>query len=1074
MPAFVESHVEDAALDWLSGLGYAVLHGPDISPDGPAPERVSYDQVLLTGRLHDSLERLNPHLSAETLEEVRRKIQQTETPSLVEENRRLHCYFVDGVPVEVTREDGTIGGDTARLLDFSDPDANDWLAVNQFTVIEDRNNRRPDVVLFVNGLPLAVIELKNPGDENATLEGAFNQLQTYKAQISSLFRTNAVLATSDGIQARLGSMTANLERFMPWRTVEGSQIAPKGVPELGTLIEGVFEKRRFLSLLRDFTVFGDTGTGLVKIVAGYHQYHAVNRALEATLRAIPGESAEAGRPQMALREDPAAYGLPTANSHPPGDKRIGVIWHTQGSGKSLLMAFYAGLVIATPAMANPTLVVVTDRNDLDDQLFGTFAMCRDLLRQTPQQAESREHLQQLLDRPSGGVIFTTLQKFAPSVGQADYPALTDRRNVVVIADEAHRSQYGFRARVERKTGDISYGFAKYLRDALPNASFIGFTGTPIEKEDVNTPAVFGNYIDVYDINRGVEDGATVPIYYESRLARIELDEEEKSKLDDEVGELTEDEALSEREKLKRRWASVESVVGAEKRLSQVANDLIEHFESRVAALEGKAMIVCMSRRICVALYDEIVRLRPDWHSDDDESGTIKIVMTGAASDPEDWQRHIGGKARRDLLAKRAKDPDDPLRLVIVRDMWLTGFDAPSMHTMYVDKPMRGHGLMQAIARVNRVFRDKPAGLIVDYIGIAQNLKSALGQYSREDQRHAGIDEAEAIAVMLEKYEIVSDMFHGFDHRTGVTGAPQERLAALAGAIEWVLAMQQREAAREETEEGKKRAHRRYNDAVLALSKAFALAAASDEAQDIRDEVGFFQTVRAALAKSAPGSGKTSAQRDFAVQQIVSRAVVSTEIIDILQAVGLDTPDISILSDEFLAEVQGMEKKNLATEALRKLINGEIRSQSRVNVVETRAFSERLEAAIARYHSNAITTAEVLQELIGLAKDIRAAHLRGEEEGLSPEEISFYDALAQNENAVEVMGNDHLKVIAHELLNSLRSNASVDWQHRESARARMRILVKRILRKHGYPPDLQDAAVQTVLAQAEVLSARWAA
>ena len=1043
---FSERHVEDAALEWLSGLGYAVLHGPDISPDGPTPERVSYGQPLLIARLREALERLNPHLPAETLEEVLRRVQLTETPSLIEENRRLHRYLIEGVPVEVAREDGSVGGDVARLVDFTNMGGNDWLAVNQYTVVEHGHNRRPDVVLFVNGLPLAIMELKSPGDENATLEGAFNQLQTYKDQIPSLFRTNAALVTSDGLHARLGSLTANLERFMPWRTVDGSEVVSKGAPELGTVIEGVFEQSRFLALLRDFTVFGYTGSGLVKMVAGYHQFHAVRHAVKSTIAA----------------------------SSPEGDRRIGVIWHTQGSGKSLLMAFYAGQIVAHPAMENPTLVIITDRNDLDDQLFGTFAMCRDLVRQRPQQADSREDLRKVLTRPSGGVVFTTIQKFAPERGETDYPVLTDRRNVVVIADEAHRSQYGLRAKVARKTGEISYGFAKYLRDALPNASFIGFTGTPIEKEDVSTPAVFGEYIDVYDINRGVEDGATVPIYYESRLARIELDEDEKPKLDEEIAELTEDEAQGEQEMLKRRWANIEAVVGAEKRLRLVAKDLVEHFESRVVGMDGKAMIVCMSRRICVALYGEIIKLRTEWHSDDDEGGTLKIVMTGAASDPREWQQHIGGKARRELLARRAKDADDPLKLVIVRDMWLTGFDAPSMHTMYIDKSMRGHGLMQAIARVNRVFRDKPAGLIVDYIGIAQNLKSALGRYSRNDRRHAGIDEAEAVEVMLEKYEIVADMFHGFDYRTGLTGAAQERLAALAGAIEWVLDMQQREAARESTEESKKRVHRRFNNAVLALSRAFALAAASDEAHDIRDEVGFFQTVRAALAKSAPGAGTSSAERDLAVQQIVSRAVVSTEIVDILEATGLETPDISILSDEFLAEIKGMEKKNLALEALSKLINGEVRSQSRMNVVQSRAFSDRLEEAIARYHANAITTAEVIQELINLAKDIRAAHQRGEEEGLSKEEISFYDALAQNESAVEVMGNDQLRLIAHELLSSLKSNAPVDWQHRESARARMRILVKRILRKYGYPPDLQDDAVQTVLQQAEVLAARWAA
>ncbi len=652
--------------------------------------------------------------------------------------------------------------------------------------------------------------------------------------------------------------------------------------------------------------------------------------------------------------------------------------------------------------------------------------------------------------------------------------LTDRRNVVVIADEAHRSQYGFRAKVDRKTGDISYGFAKYLRDALPNASFIGFTGTPIEATDVNTPAVFGDYIDIYDISRAVEDGATVPIYYESRLARIELDEGEKPKLDDEIADLTEDEALDEQERLKRKWATVEALVGADKRLELVADDLVRHFEAWVGALDDKAMIVCMSRRICIALYEAIIRLRPEWHSPDDMAGAIKVVMTGSAADPAHWQQYIGNKKRRDDLAKRARNPKDSLKLVIVRDMWLTGFDAPCMHTMYVDKPMQGHGLMQAIARVNRVFRDKPAGLVVDYIGIAQKLKDALGVYSPADRQKTGIDEAQAVAVMLEKYEVVRDMFHGFDYLSGLTGSAKDRLTVLAGALEWVLDFQQKAAAAETTEEGKKRAHRRYSDAVLALSTAFSLSSASEEARDIRNEVGFFQTVRAALVKSASGGGKTGAERDFAVQQIVSRAVVSTDIVDILGAAGMSRPDISILSDEFLAEIQGMERKNLALEALRKLLEGDIQSRSRTNVVESKAFSERLEAAVARYHSNAITTAEVLQELIAIAKDIRAARARGEETGLSDEEIAFYDALADNESAVDVLGDDKLKVIAQELVVSLKQNVAVDWTHRESARARIRVLVKRILRKYGYPPDLQDAAVRTVLEQAERLSARWAA
>jgi type I restriction enzyme R subunit len=821
-------------------------------------------------------------------------------------------------------------------------------------------------------------------------------------------------------------------------------IAAKGQPELNILIEGIFERRRLLDLLHDFTVFGETGSGLSKIIAGYHQFHAVRHAVEKTVEA----------------------------SAPQGDRKVGVIWHTQGSGKSLLMAFYAGQLVRCPELENPTIVVITDRNDLDDQLFGTFSMCRDLIRQTPIQADSRDDLQSALSRASGGVIFTTIQKFSPATGERIYPVLSERRNIVVIADEAHRSQYGFRARIEQKTGEIAYGFAKYLRDALPNASFIGFTGTPIEKDDVNTPAVFGEYIDVYDISRAVEDGATVPIYYESRLARIELPEAEKPKIDAEIEALTEDEATTEQERIKRKWATVEALVGSEKRLSMVAADLVRHFEDRVAAMDGKAMVVCMSRRICVALYKHIVALRPDWHSDDDVAGKIKIVMTGSAADPQAWQPHIGTKGRRDLLAKRAKDPKDPLKLVIVRDMWLTGFDAPSMHTMYIDKPMKGHGLMQAIARVNRVFRDKPAGLVVDYIGIAQNLKNALGQYSGSDQRQAGIDEAEAVAVLLEKFEVVKAMFHGFDYARGLAGTAHERLVVLAEAIEWILDQQHDAAARESSEDGKRKQNRRYQDAVLALSKAFALASASDEAREIRDEVGFFQTVRAALVKSADGAGITGAEREFAIQQILDRAVVSTEIVDILAAAGINTPDISILSDEFLSEIQQLPKKNLALEALQKLLNDEIRSRSKTNVVETKRFSERLEAAIARYHTNAISTVEVLQELIELAKEVRAARFRGEEEGLSQDEIAFYDALAESESAVELMGNDSLKVIAHELLVSLKGSVTVDWSHRESARARMRVLVKRILRKHGYPPDLQDAAVQAVLRQAEALSASW--
>jgi len=1042
---FTEDHVEQACLDWLEELGYGVQHGPDISPDGEARERAAYDSTILIDRFKSAFQTINPHLSSDACDYALRKLQQTDFPSLVEENRRLHQLMVDGVDVDITRDDGSTGTDKAKLIDFDNPSNNDWVAVNQFTVIEAGHNRRPDVVLFVNGLPLVVIELKNPVDENATIDDAYNQLQTYKDEIPSLFRTNGLLITSDGLLARVGSLTANSERFMAWRTVDGENIAPKGVPELETLINGVFEQSRLLSLLRGFMVFENTGSDLIKKIAGYHQFHAVHKAVQCTIDAT-GDS---------------------------GDNRVGVIWHTQGSGKSLLMAFYAGEVIAHPQMANPTLIVLTDRNDLDDQLFATFAGCKDLIRQTPVQASDREHLQKLLAVPSGGVIFTTIQKFAPEQGESEYPMLTDRRNVVVIADEAHRSQYGFKAKVASDSGEVSYGFAKHLRDAIPNASFIGFTGTPIEATDVNTPAVFGDYIDIYDIQRGVEDGATVPIYYESRLARIELDEDEIAKIDEEIDDLADDDDVSEKEKKKGKWSRVEALVGAEDRLNMVAADLVEHFESRVEAMDGKAMIVCMSRRICIGLYDAITAIRPDWHSADDDKGKIKVVMTGSASDPVAWQQHIGNKARRDLLAKRAKKADDELKLVIVRDMWLTGFDAPSMHTMYVDKPMKGHGLMQAIARVNRVFKDKPGGLIVDYIGIAQSLKNALGNYSGGDRGKTGINQAEAIAVMLEKYEVVKDMFFGFDYAAGLQGEAKDRLAVMAGAMEWILEAQRKAAEHESSDEAKKQAHKRYSDAVLNLSKAFALAASSDDAKVIRDEVGFFQAIRAALVKSV-GTKKKTKDNDLAVQQIISRAVISTEIIDILQAAGMESQDISILSDEFLAEIQGMEKKNLALEALKKLINGEIKSKLSSRVVKTKAFSDRLAEAINRYHTNALTTAQVIEELIKLAKEIRSEIEDIGKDGLSADEVAFYEALAENDSAVDVMGDAKLKIIANEVLQSVRANATVDWYHSDMARAKIRVAVKRILKKYGYPPDLELEAIQTVLQQAELLSKKWAA
>ena len=788
-----ENVVEEVAIEILTGLGYVYAPPSEISPEGTAPARTSFGEVILEERFRDALARLNPDIPEDAQTDAIKQVLADELPSLVEENRRLHCLISEGVDVQFQYADGELRSDKVWLLDFSNPSNNDWLVTRQLTVIEGRHQRRPDIVLFVNGLPLAVIELKNPGDEDATVDGAYQQLQTYKNDIPSLFRANAVLVTSDGVQARIGSLTAEVERFMPWRAVTGDDgdVELQGSHEIDVLMRGVFEPARFLQLIRDFTVFGDKGEGPFKILAGYHQFHGARKALEATIKA----------------------------SGPKGDRKIGVIWHTQGSGKSLLMAFFAGLVVRSKTLANPTILVVTDRNDLDDQLFTTFGLCQDLIRQTPEQAGGRDDLRRLLDRASGGVIFTTVQKFTPDKGEERFPILSDRRNVIVIADEAHRSQYGFKSRTDKESGRRRYGYAHHIREALPNASFIGFTGTPIEAIDINTPAIFGDYVDIYDISRAVADGATVPIYYESRVARIFLNDDQKPLIDAEIEAILEDETLSEQEKQKAKWTTVERLVGSEKRLSQVAADMVAHLEARLDAMNGKAMAVCMSRRICVDLYRAIVDLRPDWHSDDDAKGMVKIVMTGAATDPEDWQQHIGGKKRRDDLANRARDPDDPLKLVIVRDMWLTGFDAPCLHTMYIDKPMRGHGLMQAIARVNRVFKYKPGGLVVDYIGVAQNLKNALGQYTASDRDKTGIDEESAVAAMTEQVEIVRGMLHGHDYGHGLTGSPRERLAALGNAVDWVLNWQEKEAARLDEVEAKKKAHKRFQDAVLALGKA---------------------------------------------------------------------------------------------------------------------------------------------------------------------------------------------------------------------------------------------------------------
>ena len=1017
-----ESTVEAAALDWLVETGWGRRFGPSIAPGEPAAERVSYEEVVLTRRLADAVDRLNPTAPATAREDALRRVLRLDAPTAVRRNRLLHRMLVDGVEVDYAAGEGRVAGERIRLVDFEHPSANDWLAVNQFTVVEAGENRRPDVLLFLNGLPLVLLELKDPTTESADIWSAFNQLQTYKSRIPEIFAYNELLVASNGVEARIGSITAGREWFMRWRTIDGATVAPQDMPELEVLIRGLLRPDRLLEFLRYFVVFEDDADRVAKLLAGYHQFHAVNLAVDATIEA----------------------------SRPDGDKRAGVVWHTQGSGKSLSMEFYAGRLILEPRLENPTIVVITDRNDLDDQLFATFARGAELLRQDPVQAESAAHLKRLLSVAAGGVVFTTIQKFLPDEGAARFPLLTKRRNVVVIADEAHRSQY-----------DFIDGFARNMRDALPNATFIGFTGTPIELSDRSTPAVFGDYIDIYDISRAVDDGATVPIYYESRLAKLNLPETEKPRVDAEFEEVTEGEEDSLKQKIKSKWAALEALVGTEKRLAIVAADLVEHFENRTEALEGKAMIVTMSRRIAVELYDELVRLRPAWRGATDAEGALKVVMTGSASDPLPWQPHIRNKVRRDALARRFRDADDPFRIVIVRDMWLTGFDAPSLATMYVDKPMRGHGLMQAIARVNRVFRDKPGGLVVDYLGVADQLRKALADYTAAGGTgNTAIDQKQALAVFREKYDIVAAMFHGFDRSKFFTGTPAERVRVLPAALEHIL-MQ---------DEGRERLIAN----VGALSKAFALAVPHDDVLARRDEVAFFQAVRAALPKGG-GDGKRGPDEvEHAVRQIVSGAIVSDKVIDIFAAAGLPKPDISILSDEFLGEVRDLPQKNLAVEVLRKLLTDEIKIRSRRNVVEGRAFSEMLENSLRKYQNRAIETAAVIEELIAIAKEIRAAKERGEKLGLNEDELAFYDALETNDSAVAVLGDDTLRAIAQELVSTVRRNTTIDWAEREAVKARLRLLVKRVLKRHGYPPDHQEKATKTVLEQAALLSASWGA
>lgn len=1073
MTAIDENAVEQTALGLLESLGYEVAHSPDLAHDGPSPERdpqAAHGDVVLRARLRAALARLNPDLPASALEEAERKVVRTDSPVLIENNRAFHRMLTDGVDVSWMGEDGEHHA-KVWLVDPARPGDNDWLAVNQFTVVNNKYTRRPDIVVFINGLPLAVIELKNAADEKATLHQALNQIQTYKQQIPSLFAYNELLVVSDGIQARSGSLTAGWGRFMPWRTVDGTdlyrepgndqQTDGEVQPGLETLARGLFDRDRFLDYCLSFVTFEDEGgdsASVAKIEAAYHQYFAVNKAVEYTLSACGIEApanlrfarfneAEAADP-FGTGDDEGAY----ERSGRFGDQRIGVIWHTQGSGKSLSMLFYASKVIRHPYMENPTVVVITDRNDLDEQLFRTFAGNRDLLRQNPVQAESRAHLRELLQVASGGVVFTTVQKFFPERKGAEYPLLCERRNIVVMADEAHRSQY-----------DFIDGFARHMHDALPKASFIGFTGTPLERDDKSTPAVFGDYIDRYDIRRAVEDGATVPIYYESRLARIELDEAEKPAIDPEFEEITEsEEEESRKQRLRSKWASIEALVGAEKRIRLVADDLVQHFEARRAAMEGKGLVVCMSRRICVAMYDAITALRPDWHSEDDDKGWIKVVMSGSASDEPEWQPHIRNKKAREALAQRFKDPEDELQLVIVRDMWLTGFDCPALHTMYVDKPMNGHNLMQAIARVNRVFRDKPGGLVVDYLGLADALKRALADYTASGGTgKATIDQEQAVAVMSEKLEVIRGMLHGFDYEPLIHAASGERMTGVANAMDYVLGL----------EDGKKR----FLQAVTELSKAFSLAVPHEDALAVRDEVGLLQEIRSGLAKATGASGVQSrGDMESAIRQLVSRSVASDQVVDVFAAAGMDKPDISILSDDFLAEVREVPQKNLALETLKKLLNDQIKARERKNVVEARSFAEMLEEAVNKYQNRAIEAAEVIEELIRLAREMRAAQDRGEKLGLTDDEVAFYDALEANDSAVQVLGDDTLKDIARELVHSVRKSVTVDWTQRENARAQIRVMVKRILRKYGYPPDKQERATELVLEQASALSQQWAA
>ncbi len=1017
-------------MTWLQDVGYIHLYGPGIAPDGTKPERANYRQVQLAFRLREAIHKLNPTVPIAAREDALKQVMDLGIPSLLSANRHFHKLLVGGVPVQYQLA-GETRGDFVRLIDWAHPERNEWLAVNQFSIKGPHHTRRPDIVLFVNGLPLVLIELKNPADQTADVWKAYDQIQTYKDQIPDVFQYNEVLVISDGTEALLGSLSASGERFMAWRTIDGVTLDPLGeFNELQTLVRGVLAPQYLLDYLRYFVLFEDDGA-LVKKIAGYHQFHAVRSAIVQVVTA----------------------------SRPGGTQKGGVVWHTQGSGKSITMTCFAARVMQEPAMENPTIVVITDRNDLDGQLFGVFSLAQDLLREQPVQVSTRQDLRtKLANRPSGGIVFATIQKFMPGEDEDIFPVLSDRTNIVVIADEAHRTQYGFEAKLKGRPGHETYqvGYAQHLRDALPNATFVAFTGTPVSSEDRDTRAVFGDYISVYDMQQAKEDGATVAIYYESRLAKLRLKDEDLPLIDDEVDELAEDEEESTQSKLKSRWAALEKVVGAEPRVASVAADLVAHFEERNKAQTGKAMVVAMSRDICVHLYNEITKLRPDWHDADPEKGAIKVVMTGSASDKALLRPHIYSSQIKKRLEKRFKDPTDPLRLVIVRDMWLTGFDAPCVHTLYVDKPMKGHNLMQAIARVNRVFKDKQGGLVVDYIGIGNELKAAMKEYTHSKGRgKPTVDAYEAYSVLMEKMDVLRAMLHGFDYEDFLSGGHK----TLAGAANHVL--------------GIKDGKRRFADIALAMSKAFTLCCTLDEAKAVREEVAFFQAVKVILTKKElSAQKKTDEQRELAIRQIINSAVVSDSVVDIFDAVGLDKPNIGLLSDEFLAQVKNLPEKNLAVELLERLLEGEIKSRFATNVVQDRKFSEMLLNVIKRYQNRSIETAQVMEELVEMAKKFREAANRGVLLGLTDDEVKFYDALATNESAVRELTDETLKKIAHELTENLRKNITVDWSQRESVRASLRLMVKRILRKYKYPPDLQDGAVDLVLQQAETMGESW--